>query len=197
MNKIDPARLGFDFDGVVADTAEAFIRLSCEEYGDCSFSLADITSFEVERCLDMNPELVETIFGRILVDPVGVGLKPMPGAVRVLEELTGYATVTLVTARPDPEPIRTWFESLTDAATSDGIRIVAMGAHDDKPRHIKGYGIEYFIDDRAETCRQLEQAGINPIVFSQPWNQGRHSFKSVASWREIRDLCFDREQATP
>jgi len=196
MNKINPARLGFDFDGVVADTAEAFIRLSCEEYGDCSFSLADITAFEVERCLDMNQELVETIFDRILVDPVGVGLKPMPGAVRVLKELTGYATVTLVTARPDPEPVRTWFESVTDAATSEGIRIVAMGAHDDKPRHIRKYGLEYFIDDRAETCLQLEQAGIHPIVFSQPWNRGRHSFQSVASWRQIRDLCFEREQET-
>ena len=60
MNKIHPSKLGFDFDGVVADTAEAFIRLSCEEYGHCSFSLEDITDFQVECCLDMAPDIVFT-----------------------------------------------------------------------------------------------------------------------------------------
>ncbi len=30
-------QLGFDFDGVIADTAEAFIRLICTDYNYCSF----------------------------------------------------------------------------------------------------------------------------------------------------------------
>ncbi len=57
--------------------------------------------------------------------------------------------------------------------------------------------LKYFIDDRAETCLLKLQAGLNPIVFSLPWNQGQQSFKSVASWREILALRFDREPATP
>jgi len=190
MNKIHPSKLGFDFDGVVADTAETFIRLACEEYGHCSFSLEDITNFQVELCLDMNPDIVTTIFNRILLHSVEVGLKPMPGAVRVLEEMTEHATVTLVTARPDPEPVRLWLDSVMPAEVCQCIRIVAMGAHDDKPRHIREHGLEYFIDDRAETCLQLDRAGLNPIVFSQPWNRGRHPFRSVCNWLEIRGLCF-------
>lgn len=190
MPKIHPAQLGFDFDGVVADTAEAFIRLSCEDYGYCSIMLEDITDFDVGQCLDMDPEVVEDVFQRILLNSVQVGLRPMAGAVKVLEELTGHATVTIVTARPGPDPVREWLHSVMRPAVCRNINIVAMGAHDDKPDYVRDQGIECFIDDRAETCRQLMKAGIRPIVFSQPWNEGQHSFCTVKSWQDIRALCF-------
>ena len=121
MTKIHPSRLGFDFDGVVADTAEAFIRLSCEDYGYCSIRLEDITHFDVEYCLDMDPVVVEAVFRRILLDSVDVGLKPMSGAVKVLEELTRQATVTLVTARPEPETVREWLHSVMQPAACNNI----------------------------------------------------------------------------
>lgn len=190
MNRVHPSRLGFDFDGVVADTAEAFIRLSCEEYGHCSISLEDITDFEVERCLNMDPRIVEAVFTRILLDSVGTGLRPMPGAVEVLNELAACAPLTLVTARPHLGPVRDWIDAVMPRPVRENMKIVAMGAHDDKPRHVRQHGLECFIDDRAETCFQLEQAGIRPIVFSQPWNRGRHPFPCVSNWNEIRSLCF-------
>jgi len=190
VTKIHPTRLGFDFDGVIADTAEAFIRICCEEYGYCSIRLEDITDFEVERCLDVERNIVEEVFTKILVDSIGVGLKPMEGAVPVLEELTEHGTVTLITARPEPGPVMEWLGSIMPGDTCNRIRVVAMGAHDDKPRHIKQHGLQCFIDDRAETCHQLNDAGIQPIVFSQPWNHGRHSFPSVSTWDEVRSLCL-------
>ena len=190
MNKIHPARLGFDFDGVVADTAEAFIRLSCEEYGYCSFTPEDITNFDVEQCLDIDLNIVEAVFTRILLNSVETGLKPMPGAVEVLDELTRHAVITVVTARSDPEPVYDWLVSVLPAEVWQRINIVAMGDHNDKVRYIIDHGLECFIDDRAETCRQLDLAGINPIVFSQPWNRGRHLFNSVDNWQQIRALCF-------
>lgn len=188
--KIHPSRLGFDFDGVIADTAEAFIRLCCEEYGYCSFKLEDITDFEVERCLNMDVEVVEAVFTRILLDSVKVGLKPMPGSVQVLKELTREGVVTLVTARPDPGPVADWLGSVMPSSVYENIQIVAMGAHDDKPRYIREHGLECFIDDRVETCHQLHEAGLNPIVFSQPWNNGRHFLPYVSTWEEVRALCF-------
>ncbi|WP_456473453.1 5' nucleotidase, NT5C type [Desulfolithobacter sp.] len=187
---IDPARLGFDFDGVVADTAEAFLRLACEEYGRCDIRLEDITSFEVEECLAMDPSAIQAIFMKILQDSVGIGLKPMPGSVEVLGELSETAPLTLVTARPQPEPVREWLATILPPSTLPRIHIIAMGAHDDKPRHIKGRGLEWFIDDRAETCLQLPKYGITPIVFSQPWNKGKHQLSTVSSWEEIRSLCL-------
>lgn len=190
LTKIHPTHLGFDFDGVVADIAEAFIRITCEDYGCCSIRFEDITHFDVEQCLDIDPKIVEAVFTRILLDSVDTGLQPMPGAVEVLGELTEKAVVTVVTARPDPIPVHDWLVSVMPPAVCNKVKVVAMGAHDDKPRHVREHGLRYFIDDRAETCHQLDKAGILPIVFSQPWNMGRHSFSTVSSWQEIRALCL-------
>ena len=189
-DKIDPGLLGFDFDGVIADTAETFIRLACEEYGLCGIRKEDITNFEVEQCLDVGRKTVEDIFTRVLVDSIGTGLKPMPGAVEVLGELAEKAEVNVVTARSCARPVHDWLDSIFPRSTLPRIRVVAMGAHDEKSLHIHEQGLHYFIDDRAETCVQLSQAGIQSIVFSQPWNENRHQLPVVNSWQEIRALCL-------
>ena len=81
--KIQSQEIGFDLDGVIADTAEAFIRLACEEHAFCSFTLEDITSFQVEDCLDIPNPVVETIFDAIIRNSLTTGLQPMQGAVEV------------------------------------------------------------------------------------------------------------------
>lgn len=188
--KIDPGLLGFDFDGVIADTAETFLRIACEEFDLCGIRKEDITDFEVEECLDVPSEIVDTIFTKVLLDSVGTGLKPMAGAIEVLGQLAEIAVVTVVTARPYASPVHDWLDSMFPKSTLPRIRVVAMGAHDDKPRHIHNQELRYFIDDRAETCVQLSQAGIKPFVFCQPWNEKRHQLPVVNSWQEIRTLCL-------
>lgn len=188
--KIHPAEIGFDFDGVIADTVEAFIRIACEQHGLCGIRPEDITHFAVEHCLDMDETIAESIFLQILHDLVGCGLLPMPGAVGVLGELSRHAPVTIVTARSAAEPVHHWLHTVFPARVWAQIRVVAMGDHDDKARHIKALGLTAFVDDRAETCVQLNLVGIRSIVFAQPWNRDRHSLPSVRNWDEIRGLCL-------
>ncbi len=188
--KLSPAAIGFDFDGVIADTVEAFIRIACEQYDHSDICPEDITHFSVEQCLPMNVGIAESIFLQILKDSVGTGLLPMPGAISVLSELTEMATVTIITARPDADPVHQWLQTFFSDTAYRKIRVVAMGDHDDKARHVKMSGLTAFVDDRAETCLQLSQAGIHSIVFSQPWNRNRHSLPAVQNWEEIRALCF-------
>ncbi|MGD9948528.1 MAG: hypothetical protein AB7U29_08635 [Desulfobulbus sp.] len=188
--KIHPAEIGFDFDGVIADTAEAFIRLACERYDHCGILPEDITDFTVEHCLGMETDIAESIFLQILEDSVGTGLLPMPGSVEVLAELSNQAQVTIVTARPLAEPVHDWLRLMFSSETYKRMQVVAMGDHDDKVRHIQQLGLRTFVDDRAETCLQMHRAGIRSIVFSQPWNHHRHNLPSVQSWREIRNLCL-------
>jgi len=187
---VHPAELGFDFDGVLADTAEAFLRLACEEYGMCGFTLDDITEFAVEECLAMDERLVREIFHRILVDSVGVGLKPMPGALEVLQELARRAPITVVTARPLEAPVHQWLDAHLDPRTRRAVRLVAMGDHDGKAGPIRALGLRYFIDDRAATCRQLAAQGLGGIVFDQPWNRRDRHLPRVTSWREIARMCL-------
>lgn len=189
-NTICPVELGFDFDGVIADTVEAFIRIACEQYGYCTIRPEDITNFSVEHCLDMEPVLIESIFSQILRDSVGAGLLPMPGAVAVLAEMAGHGPVTIVTARPEADPVYRWLKQFFPAQVCSAIRVVAMGDHDDKARHIQNLGLSAFIDDRAETCLQLHRSGIHAIVFAQPWNRHLQGLPTVHTWADIRSLCL-------
>ncbi len=191
MNKINPALIGFDIDGVVADTGGAFIRIAGEEYGIKSISLEDITSFDVAGCLDMDQEIIEEIFTRLLQDPLSAGLQPMEDAIAVLQKFAGEAPLTFVTARPDEEPIARWLKHFLQPATFEKMRLVAMGAHDNKPPYIKDLGLKYFVDDRLQTCMMLAREGITPLVYNQPWNKNGHDLPTVNNWQAIHDLCFD------
>lgn len=185
---ISVQEIGFDFDGVIADTAEAFIRLACTEYDYCSFTQEDITNFELENCLPIPRTLVEKIFTDILTDSLAARLQPMPGAVECLECFTATSIVTIITARPLVSPVFDWLDQFFTQKAKENIRVVATGDHDDKVRHIHQHCLKYFIDDRAETCKQLANENITPFVFTQPWNRDRHSLQTVADWEEIRAL---------
>ncbi len=188
--KINPARIGFDIDGVVADTMEAFIRLADEDYGVNTIRPKDITCYMVEECLDVDPVMVDEIFGRLLDTPVQSGLKPMRGAVSVLQEISRLAPLTFITARPQELPIAHWLKTFLGEDIFEASRLIAMGEHDGKADYIKDMGLDYFIDDRLQTCHLLEREGIIPIVYSQPWNDTSHGFKAVESWNDIRELCL-------
>jgi uncharacterized HAD superfamily protein len=191
IRKIDPAHIGFDIDGVVADTGGAFVRIASEEYGINSISLEDITSFEVVDCLHMDQDIIEEIFGRLLNDPLLAGLQPMQGAITVLHSLAEKAPLTFVTARPDEEPIARWLKHFLQPAIFAKIRLVAMGVHDKKTSYIKDLGLKYFVDDRLQTCRKLAEAGITPLVYNQPWNKIGHNLPTVNNWQDIQALCAD------
>ena len=187
-SSIDPRRLAFDIDGVVADTAGAFLRIAAEEYGADHLSIDDIAEFEVEACLDLDPRIIRHIFQRLLEDPLGEDLAPMAGAAEVLEELAGCAEIVFVTARPLREPIEAWLVRRLGPRAGGRFRLVTTGGHDNKGGYLRRLGIETFIDDRAETCAALAAAGFSPIVFEQPWNRGRHRLPVVPDWRAIRSL---------
>lgn len=189
MEKIDPSLLGFDIDGVVADTVEAFFRLARQRHGIEGFTASQITAFEVEKCLPIDPRIIEQIFAELLENPIDADLRPMPDSVRVLTSLSRRAPLTFVTARPRQQPIATWLRRILGPEVFPRVRLVAMGDHDRKLAYLTELGLRYFVDDRAETCVDLERQGFTPIVFAQPWNQGRHQLASVSSWREIEDLC--------
>lgn len=189
MKKIDPNLLGFDIDGVVADTAEAFLRLARDRHGFNGLSTSQITEFEVAKCLPIDPIIIDRIFADLLEDPIDADLRPMPDSVEVLTALARLAPLTFITARPLHRPIEKWLQRVLGPTTFSRVRLIAMGDHDQKAAYLKELGLRYFIDDRAETCLDLERQGFIPLVFNQPWNEGRHHLATVASWQEIKGLC--------
>jgi uncharacterized HAD superfamily protein len=186
---IHPRLIGFDIDGVVADTMDAFIRLARNDYGTEVFP-EQITEFQVEDCLDMDPVVVEEIFARLLSRPLESGLKLMPHARRVLTEFSEMGPLSFVTARPEREPIARWLAEELGQEVYARVRLEATGVHDGKGAFISAMGLQYFVDDRAQTCEQLTLQGIRSIVYDQPWNYGKHDLPSVDGWLAIRGLCL-------
>jgi len=188
--------VGFDFDGVIADTAETFVRLACEKYDYCAFSSDDITNFNLEDCINLPMNLVEKIFTEIMLDSVGTGLQPIAGAVETLQDFAELSHITIITARPVKQPVYDWLDRFFPQQTKERIKVITTGDHDDKLRHIHDCGLKYFIDDRAETCIQLAREQIYPYVYTQPWNRGKHSLPTLDDWSAIRSLFYGTEGIT-
>ncbi len=186
--KIPPQEIGFDFDGVIADIGEAFLRIACQKYDYCSLSLDEITSFQVESCTDIPLDIAQRIFTAILEDSVSTGLLPVEGAQETLTRLALRSKVTIITARSLHTPVANWFDKYFNKAACDNINIFAMGNHDDKVRFIEEHNLGYFVDDRAETCEQVAEAGYVPLLFRQPWNRNWNNFTTVSNWQEIAAL---------
>ncbi|BHH84559.1 5' nucleotidase, NT5C type [Desulforhopalus sp. 52FAK] len=181
-------QLGFDFDGVIADTATTFLKIAKSQYGYNSFSKEDITNFELEECINMPKDVVERIFTDILTDSLGTGLQPMEGAVATLSQFARHERLTIITARPIDQPVHDWLETYFDKSLLSNINVVATGDHNDKIRHIHANGIQFFVDDRVATCQSLVTENICPIVYNQPWNAGRHNLTTVSDWDDISTL---------
>jgi beta-phosphoglucomutase-like phosphatase (HAD superfamily) len=182
---IDPATLGFDIDGVIADTMHLFLEILKDHYDVHTVKYDDITCYRLDQCLDVDLAVLDSAVTRILNGNYKATLKPLPGAGKVLRriaETTGR--LFMVTARPEPGPIAGWMNDLLDGQ-HDRATIVATGSYEAKTDILLENGIRWFVEDRLETCHLLKAAGIAPVVFQQPWNQAPHDYLTVGSWPEL------------
>lgn len=188
MAVMSPATLAFDIDGVVANTMQLFLDIVQTDYGISGIRYSDITSYNLEDCLKLEPALIETIIGRLLNGDYTCKLQPLPGAPRVLANLAcWHQPLLFVTARPFYGPIVTWLHELLPVAP-EHIQVVATGSFEAKAQVLAEHDIQFFVEDRLETCFTLAEAGVTPIVFRQPWNRSQHPFMEVGGWSELARL---------
>ena len=184
-------RLGFDIDGVVADIMTTFLDLARERYGPHPFSYDDITTFYLEDCLGFDPQIIAGLIRELIDRPLELAVEPFPQAVAVLSRLAEEAPLVFVTARDRSEPIQLWLNRTLAPVPPRSIWVMATGDPDAKLHYLKAHAIQYFVEDRLETCFDLARAGITPIVFAQPWNRNPHPFLEVAGWPELAGLLFE------
>lgn len=185
---INPNSVGFDIDGVVADTMSLFIDIAQNDYNAGDIRYEDMVCYDLEDCLDMDPDIIQDIYSRIMAGRYGGTLNPMAGAPDVLGRLAAaHGPVLFVTARTGPELMARWLPETLGVDTG-AVDIVATGSFDDKLAVLKQRHVDYFVEDRLETCFTLKQGGVTPILYRQPWNRGQHSFAEVGTWRELEAL---------
>ncbi|MFZ2448404.1 MAG: hypothetical protein WAW37_18750 [Syntrophobacteraceae bacterium] len=187
--RINPLELAFDIDGVVADTMEVFVRLAHERYGLTHLTKEHISCYNLYTCLGLEKEILDDLICLTLDDPHTMEIPPMPGAAEVLTELARGAPLRFVTARIWPESITDWIYQTLPDVSPDRITVIASGAPEVKPGILKELDVRYFVEDRVETCRQLKEAGIQPLLFVQPWNRHEPAdgFIRVENWAGLKE----------
>jgi len=187
--EIDPESVAFDIDGVVADTMGLFLDIARQEYGIDGISQDDITCYTLEECVDIEPDIIDGIIGKLLDGNYKVPLRPIDGAPDVLARLSELREPLLfVTARPFAGPIRDWLLDTIPVIVPERIEIIATGTFEAKTQVLLERKKTCFIEDRLETCYPLEGAGITPVLYRQPWHREAHPFVEVGSWRELESL---------
>jgi uncharacterized HAD superfamily protein len=159
-------RLAFDIDGVVADIMTTFLDLVLE------------------------PEIIQTLIREIIDRPHELPIEPFPQAVPVLSRLAEDIPLMFVTARDQAEPIQRWLNTTLAPVPTRAIWVMATGDPDTKLHYLKAHAIDYFVEDRLETCFDLAKEGITPILFAQPWNRRPHPFLEVRDWQDLARLLF-------
>ena len=185
---INPDSMAFDFDGVVADTMSLFLEIARDVHNINSIRYEDICCYNLVECTDLSPEVIDSIVEKLLNGNYSATLEPMEGAAAVLSRIANHHSPLLfVTARPFAGPVREWLMELL-SLQSHAIDIVATGSHEDKTEVLLSRNISCFVDDRLETCKLLNDAGILPVLYKQPWNRIPHPYREIDSWWELEAL---------
>jgi hypothetical protein len=184
---IDPRKVAFDIDGVIANTMQLFIDIAKDVYGINTIRYDSITRYNLDDCLDIGPDIISDIVQRITEGNYSCRLEPIPGAKRVLDRLRIFGPILLVTARPKLGPIKAWADHML-RTTPGEIEVIATGSFEAKPDVLLQKDVAFFVDDRLETCFLLQQHDITPLVYVQPWNRKSHPFLEVDGWRQLEML---------
>ncbi len=187
-SRIDPACLAFDFDGVFADTMRLFLEIAHREFRVDGIRYEDITCYDLQSCLEMDAHVMDAVLLQILEGSHTIPLRPIDNAPQVLSRILNRRSPLLfVTARSNPEPVHRWMQEVLGSISSR-IEVVATGTFDKKAEVLMERRIAYFVEDRLETCFDLDAAGVAPILYRQPWNRAPHPFVEVGSWEELQTL---------
>jgi uncharacterized protein len=189
---IEPARLAFDIDGVVADTMAVFVDVARDRFGLSHITKEHLTSYDLYRCLDVDKETLDEMICLTLDDEHTDRIPPEPGAPEVLTQLAEYAPLRFVTARIWPDSIIRWLHRTLPDVPGDRIHVIATGDPEAKLEVLRKLGVRYFVEDRIETCEQLARDGVTPFLFDQPWNRvpSRMSFARVQNWTQLRQMIL-------
>lgn len=185
MPLINPAHIAFDIDGVIADTMHLFIDILRDHYAVDTIRYEDITAYRLDQCLDLDEAILHGAVKMLLDGGYRATLKAIPGADSVLRRI-GNATgrILMVTARPSPGLIDSWMRDLLDG-DHRFVKIVATGSHEAKTDILLDHEVRWFVEDRLATCELLKAAGIEPVLFKQPWNRRPSDYLQIGSWQEL------------
>lgn len=185
---IDSSAVAFDIDGVIADTISLFIEMASVEYDINDIIYEEITSYSMESFNGIDPSVISEIFSRIIDGDFTLPLRPIKGAPEGVSKITRQnGSVLFVTARPRSDAILDWMKTQIPV-DPELIEVIPTGSFEGKIDVLHDRNITCFVEDRLETGYLLDDAGITPIIYNQPWNNTVHPFQKVNNWQDLNML---------
>jgi uncharacterized HAD superfamily protein len=158
-------RLGIDFDGTIADVTEAKIRYARERLGE------DLTPLETNRAQGL-PRLGERRYVQMVeathATDWTLTMRPMLGAIEVLQALAEHHELFVITARNDDEIgwARAWLEP-------HGLpfRDVIHTSRGSKAAACETLAVDLMFDDSPLVLRELEPCALHLALIDADYNR--------------------------
>ncbi len=171
-------KIGLDIDGVLAQFSKGMVDKAIE-LGLTGYPTRkeDVSHWDhLSDCGDL--------WKRIKYDEsFWLYLEPFPDALPIDFEVTRY-----ITSRPIGNEISYFW--LWKNGFPNPERCTTVPNPDDKLEVLRQIGIDVFVDDRIETCHQIQDAGIQAILFNAPYQRG-HAYTGLVpiySLKEVRGI---------
>ena len=185
--------IGLDIDGVIIDYVSVILPL-LSEICNRPIIYDDITHPALTRILeDIDEETSEQIWEQILGTDLLQTSPPVKGAVEGVAALSRHE-IWLITGRP--ESLRGLTISWLDKNAIKYDRIVFESAKE------AGFSspekeCDLFVEDQLEITRTFAEAGINTLLYNQPWNYAPslpENCRRVYNWNEITEIISRLER---
>lgn len=192
--------LALDCDGVTASFHESMIAWHNRTYGT-KHVREDIGDFHLRHLWGCTVEEEFRRLNEFYKTKEFMEIPPLEGAVENVGLLAdnGFNIFT-ITARPEQiyRHTREWLEAhfpgkfkekLFSRSYEGNARFVR-----DKPALCKDYGIGTIVEDNLDNALACYRAGINVILFNQPWNIKTRVPSGIAradNWREVYEIITD------
>lgn len=183
--------VGLDIDGVLADFLTPFLRLLSEETGSGPITADSVTDFNFTDHPILSEKIVLDCFEKVSYDPsFWQALSPLiaPGVWHKLDGLSQENRLLFITHRY----VRDTYD--IHGVTCDWLRLhgiskpVVHFTKQSKAPLVESLGIQFFMDDRYENCRDVaEQTRATVLMPNRPYNKSfeHPSVKRIQSFDEL------------
>jgi len=182
-------RIGIDLDGVIADFTDYTLPMLNKLY-NVNLKRDDITHYNYEKVIGVSKKEIIKFWEEVKNKKVFRYLKPIKGALESLSLLSDRE-IYFFSMRPE------YYEDDTIAWLKDN-NIDYCKLHigqEDKSITALKEKIDIFIEDNLLQAIMVSEAGIETLLFNQPWNHYGKKLpplcKRVYSWKEIINIVYD------
>lgn len=170
-------RIGIDIDDTITDTYNYVIKKICKYY-----------NLKKEQIDYMNYDQLQLnypkIFNKEIYNEVINSVKIKFNVKQVLKKLNINNEIYFITARNNEEcdfPYNTTVKYLLkNHIPFDNLEVGVI----DKGTYCLNNNIDLFIDDSIRNCNQVNNVGIETIIFDTPYNKNSN-FPRIYNWNEI------------